>query len=633
MIRQRVSLAVAGAVVATTALTTGLVAPASAAPDSPYDPDFTPSTSDLVGVGSDTIEIVMHDVANAFNKTATASTGQLASFAAGPANTQITLRSGSASIARPNGSGAGKNLLHATTNNPDVSFARSSSTLSSTEISDGLKQFAFAVDGLKLAVSANVTTNAPSTITADDMVKIYKGTYTTWGQIPGYDGTAPNATIKPFVPQSGSGTLSFFTTQLQAANGGVAVTLAGSVKVSQEHDSTLVKNDPDAIAPFSTARAKGDSSVKLVRGFAARRAVYNVVRGSDIATTTAGSLGAKLLAVFGPAGYLCSPAAKPVIEAAGFDQLATSATPGGQCGVAQSTAVSYPYVTSSVVTTETSLSATTSDSNVTLTATVDGNDTAAGTVTFKDGADVTVGTAPVNGQSKATLTLTGVPSGTKTYTATYTPKAGSNFQGSSAPATSVNVAAPSTGVAASTVTVGSVAKTYGVTGALPISVSAKGAPAAGTVSVDIGGVVTRLVLRNGAAVASVPATLAAGSHRVAVTYTGATDVAASSATGSVTVAKAKTASTLKLSKKTIKAGKKAKATITVKISGSSLRANGKVTVKAGSKVIGKGTVKNGKVTITLKKLKKGKFTIKATFAGGANYGPSASKTVKLKVTK
>ena len=627
MIRQRVSLAVAGAFVATTALTTGLVSPASAAiTTSEFDPGFEPGATDLVGVGSDTIEIVMHNVANAYNANSTlSSNGRIASFAAAPAG-EIVPRTGVTAITRPNGSGSGKDMLHGAKNNTTIDFARSSSSLNATENSDGLKQFAFAVDGLKLAVSNTVATHAPTTITPADMVAIYKGTYKTWGQIPGYDGTAPNATIKPFVPQAGSGTLSFFQTQLQAANGGAAVTLAGTVGESQEHDPAKIQSDPDAIAPFSTARAKGATSVKLVSGFSARRAVYNVVRGSDLTVTTAGTKGAKLLDVFGPSGYLCSPAAKTVIEAAGFDQLATSTTQGGQCGQSLSTAVSYPFVTTSTVTTETTLAASSVGSNVTLAATVDGNNIAPGTVTFREGSTV-VGSVPVNGQSKATLTLSGVTQGVKSYTATYVPTTGANFVGSASRATSVKVAK------VSAVNVASASKTYGAAGTLPVSVSAVGGTATGTVSVNIGGAVSVVGLTNGSASVSVPATLGAGTYPVTVSYAGDADTSPSSATATYTVGKAKTTSALKLSKSKVKAKKKAKATVTVKISGSSIKANGKVTLKAGSKTVGTGTVKNGKATITLKKLKKGTYKIKATFNGTGNYGKSVTKTLKLKVTK
>ncbi|MET0822053.1 MAG: Ig-like domain repeat protein [Aeromicrobium sp.] len=613
MIRQRVSLAVVGAVVAGTALSTGLVSPASAA--SSYDPGFTPSVNDLVGVGSDTIEIVMHDVATAYNQTDDADSGRIASFAAAPAE-NITIRDG-VTIARPNGSGPGKSALYGSTNQSGVSFARSSSSLSPTETSAGLRQYAFAVDGLRLAVSS-ANTHAPSTITAADMVNIYNGTYKTWGQIPGYDGTAPSATIKPYQPQSGSGTLSFFTAQLTAANGGVAVNLGQSVLPSQEHDASVLANDPDAIAPFSTARAKGLSSVKLVRGFQARRAVYNVVRGSDVDND-------KIKAVFGPDGYLCSAAAKPAIEAAGFDQLATSATSGGQCGIATQAAVAFPYVTSSVVTTETSLTATAAGGTVTLKAAVSGNNIASGNVVFKQ-AGATIGTVAVNGQSTATLTLPGVAKGAQTYTASFVP-ANNKFVASDSLPTTVKV------VTASTASVSPVRTAYGVATTIPVQVSSAGGPVSGSVSVNVGGVVSTVALVNGAGAAAVPATLRAGTYPVTATFAGDGSTGASSASSSLTVTAAKTASTLKLAQKKAKAGKTLKTTVTVKVSGSPVRANGKVTLKVGSKTIGKGTVKNGKVTITLKKLKKGSYKIKAVFAGDSNLSGSTSKTVKLKVVK
>lgn len=613
MIRQRVSLAVVGAVVAGTALSTGLVSPASAASD--YDPGFVPAANDLVGVGSDTIEIVMHNLAAAYNATGAAATGKIASFAAAPVE-PIEIRAG-VSITRPNGSGPGKSALWGASAIPGVSFARSSSSLNGNETTAGLRQYAFAVDGLRLAVSS--TTNAPSTITAADMVKIYNGTYTTWGQIPGYDGGAPNATIKPFQPQSGSGTLSFFTAQLTAANGGSPVTLAPSVKPTQEHDPALIQGDPNAIAPFSTARADGVSTIKLVRGFQARRAVYNVVRGADVGTT-------KIDSVFGAAGFLCSPAAKDVIEDAGFDQLATSATNGGKCGLPTQDAVSYPFVTTSDVETETALSATSSGSTVSLKADVSGNDIAVGKVVFKQGA-TTVGEVTVNSQtSSASLTLTGVAKGTQTYTASFVPS-NSKFKESNSLAATVKV------VPASAVAVSPVSKVYGVAGSIPVSVSSAGGPVTGNVSVNAGGVVSSVALVNGAGIASIPATLGVGTYPVTVTYGGSADAAASAASTSLSISKAKSTTTLKFVKKSIKASKKAKATVKVKITGSALKAAGKVTLKAGSKTVGTGTIKNGKVTITLKKLKKGSYKIKATFAGNGNVSKSVTKAVTLKVTK
>ena len=55
----------------------------------------------------------------------------------------------------------------------------------------------------------------------------------------------------------GSGTRNFFLADLQAANGGTAITLGSCVRTVQEHDPTGIWVDPspaDAIEPFSTGK-------------------------------------------------------------------------------------------------------------------------------------------------------------------------------------------------------------------------------------------------------------------------------------------------------------------------------------------------------------------------------------------
>lgn len=634
MIRQRVSLAVAGAVVATTALGAGFMAPASAAPNPTlFDPSFVPAAGDLSGAGSDTTEVVLDYLSkgragiDGFNTGK--STGRIASFAAGTAETvtpaTVSLKSGAAAITRPNGSGGGKGLLYGTGNNADLDFARSSSTLNAAEITANLQQAAFAVDGLKLAVSATAT-NAPASISDADLVGIYQGTIKTWSQVAGYNGPAPTATIVPLIPQANSGTRSFFEGQLKARNGGNAVALGSAVKSTQEHSDVDIKGDPNAIAPFSTGRAKTTTSVKTIGGFSAQRALYNVVRQADLANPTKGAL---ITSAFGASGFFCSAAAKPLIEAAGFEQLATPGAAGGACGTFGQTDVQNFTTTNSVAqaTTTTLTAVAQNGKSVKLTAAVNAaSGLPSGKVVFLEG-DKQVGTAQVIGGT-ATLTLSNVALGKHTYTATYNPTNAAAFTTSA-----TTLAGEATVLKTSGITVASAAKTFGAAGNIPVQVTSDGAPAAGTVTVNAGGNVSTLALSNGAASVAVPATLGAGSYAVSVTYNGDGATSPSTVGSTLSVSKAKTTSTLKLAKSKIKASKKAKATVTVKISGSSLKASGKVTLKAGSKTIGTGTVKNGKATITLKKLKKGSYKVKATFAGGSNYGASATKTVKLKVTK
>ena len=653
MIRQRISLAVAGAVVASTALTMGLATSASAT-DSVYDPDFTPVAADLVGVGSDTIEIALdylakgHGGIDGFNAQSATTGFKVASYAASDGvNASSTISPRGNSFTRPNGSGAGKNLLYIPAANPgvtrggneDVDFARSSSTLSQPEVSAGLEQYPFAVDGLKLAVSG-INTNAPASISPADMVKIFNCTYTTWGQIPGYSGPAPSATIHPLVPQAGSGTLSFFVAQLQSANGGVAVptTCDGT---TQEHSDVDIKDNPNAIAPFSTARAKSlTSTIKLVGGFKAHRAVYDVVRHADRADDAAGHIGDKIDQVFGENGFLCSPAGKTLIEAAGFDQLATPAD-GGVCGVHTTDPVST-FVTTSQVDTDTSLVATPvngNDHKVTLTASIDATSDPVGTVLFKDGA--TELGAPVNvADAEAIKTLTGVSEGSHSYSAVFTPTDELSFTSStSQPIDPTIVKAPAVVTVAVINPSSFLTKTYGTTRLVAVSATVDGVATTGSVKIKVdNGTATTVTLANGAAFLTLPGTTAVGAHTVTASLDASDSHYATSGTGPLTVTKAATKASFKFSDATIKASTTPKATVTVTITGasSSVKPSGTVTLKYGSKTVGHGTVSKGIAHITLSKFKKksSSYGVKATFTStSANYSSSpASSTVNLKVS-
>ena len=320
MKRSKVSLLLSVAVAGVIA--TAVATPAAADP--------IPQPRDVVGVGSDTSEFVMNYLADGatlggalnpgYNSTANA---RLVSFDA-TGSTTVVLKAGSAAVTRPNGSGAGKAVLYGASNNVNVNYARSSSGPSTAENSASLWHVPFAVDGLKLATAS--TSNAPASITPAQMVGIYNGSITNWNQIGGSSGT-----IVPMIPQSGSGTRSFFIAQLKAANGNVDVVLAGSVQSVQEHDSAPIAANANAVAPFSTARfATTASGIKLEGGFTAERAIYNVVRNADLSKPW-------FTAVFGSDGSICSGGGQTLIQAAGFKQLAHPLD-GGACGVPTQTA-------------------------------------------------------------------------------------------------------------------------------------------------------------------------------------------------------------------------------------------------------------------------------------------------------
>lgn len=386
------------------------ISPASAAVD-PDDTTFTPVAVDLVGVGSDTSQNALKRLAEAWNAQSPAPAAKLATFAAtGGGN--VTLAAGT-EIARPNGSGAGKALLYGAGNNPAVDFARSSSALNTTEVDAGLQAFPFAVDQLQMAVSGSVASNAPTTLSDADIVKIYKGEVTNWSDLGGKPGA-----IAPKIPQAGSGTRSFFEAQLKAANGGVSVTLAASVQNVQEHDDTAIKSDPNAVAPFSTGRAGLlGTTLRLEDGWKAKRALYNVVRGADVNK-------AEVLDVFGPEGLACSTEGLPLVEAAGFEQLASQAN-GGVCGIQTQAATSNFTVNQSIETTTTVKVTSTAPKKVTVTATVTADTAPQGTVEFFDGSTSVGGPLPLT-SGQAVLNLASAP-GARTFSAVFTPEEGSNF--------------------------------------------------------------------------------------------------------------------------------------------------------------------------------------------------------------
>ncbi|MBU4335605.1 MAG: substrate-binding domain-containing protein [Actinobacteria bacterium] len=306
--------------------------------------DPTPQTKDIIGVGSDTTQIAMNAVADGYKSGALYKAGynataasRLVSFDAfnpvtGAKGDMITLRVGTSAIARPDGSGAGKALLYGTANNTAINFARSSSALSTAEVAAGLVAYPFALDQVAAGVAKN-STYAPAAISAAQLVKIYDGTYTNWNQLGGAD-----APITALLPQSGSGTRSFFLAQLKAANGNTDVVLASSViQTVQEHDASVFAAYTNAVVPFSVGRAALAANTSLVQvtntgtasdgnaAFNAKRAVYNVVRSADTSKAFVTSL-------FAEGAYLCGSSAKGAIASGGLTQLA-SAADGGVCGI------------------------------------------------------------------------------------------------------------------------------------------------------------------------------------------------------------------------------------------------------------------------------------------------------------
>jgi ABC-type phosphate transport system substrate-binding protein len=268
----------------TLAVAAGAVAMGMGLPLLSAQADSAPQPSDVVGIGSDTVQYLVdfgadgdtlgdggYNSAGNLNRLysfdATPDANARAGYLNGSTNTTlkalnptIVLRAGTSPILRPNGSGAGISALLADTAG-EISYVRSSRPLKGSEETTAvatsgvgaLHTVQLGTDGLEIAVATS--THAPA-LSAQELVSIYQGTITKWNQLPGNSGGSA-ATIIPLIPQNGSGTRSTFLADLQAANGGTAITLGSSVQTVEENDPTSVTlstSPADAIDPFSSGR-------------------------------------------------------------------------------------------------------------------------------------------------------------------------------------------------------------------------------------------------------------------------------------------------------------------------------------------------------------------------------------------
>lgn len=278
-------------------LGTGLVAAMAAGmlafPNSAFA-DYAPTSGDVVGVGSDTLQQLGDFVADgdftgnpgynttgnknkfiSVDATADANTrlayspqglgpscapGTGGSAGTGNQNTThadapctlnptVLLRAGKSPTQRPNGSGAGYNLLKQDTNTTtgvglgNVDFSRASSARGTNALFDSVQ-----VGTDPLAMLSSTTTNAVPLSTAM-LTSIYNCSVTTWNN-PAIGGTSA-ATIKPLVPQLGSGTRTSFLGAIGVANPGSCVTAV------EENDPEAIdaSGDPqNAIEPMSGGR-------------------------------------------------------------------------------------------------------------------------------------------------------------------------------------------------------------------------------------------------------------------------------------------------------------------------------------------------------------------------------------------
>lgn len=260
------------------------------------DPSVTPASVDIVGVGSDTTQALLNQLATDYNASlpAGSTAPHLYSWDA-TGTSPITPKTGASSIARPNGSGAGISTLNANTS-ATVDFARSSRPASASD-PHGLAFVLLAKDAITW--SAKDGGNAPASLTQDQLTKIYNCTYTNWQQI---SSSLPNATIKPYLPQANSGTRQVFLSAIGVPTPGTCVTTG-----PQENEGTdAALNDANAVFPYSIGhylgQTNGHSSGSDAVGVLTLRNV--VVSGTSYTPVVSGQINTSLVnTVFGRGLY------------------------------------------------------------------------------------------------------------------------------------------------------------------------------------------------------------------------------------------------------------------------------------------------------------------------------------------
>lgn len=259
-----------------------VAAPAMADPINVHKHRVTPAAYDIVSVGSESIAFVSDQLSYNYNKTVKHHGPSHPYYyswdgvpAGSPNNTSqhVELKAGCKNL-RPDGSSAGITALttYGTTKYkgkkyPCVDFARSSRARKSTDPNtvafDQLWQ-----DAVTYSATNASGTNVPNNLTEAQLAEIFGCTVpaahgfaaNTWGALLGSGAKGASDAIDPILPQSGSGTLSFFTGVLGIAQTeptcGTAASLGTDAQPEENEGINSVfksggKGNPNVIFPFS----------------------------------------------------------------------------------------------------------------------------------------------------------------------------------------------------------------------------------------------------------------------------------------------------------------------------------------------------------------------------------------------
>lgn len=293
-------------------------------------------------------------------------------------NPTISLRAGQDLVVRPSGGGGGGRDGIINDDQGWIDVGRSPDPLNATHQNNvfdkqGTKLLRVQIATDRQLIATATETNAPATISAQAILNIYSGVWTTWGQIPGYTGPAANETIIPLILPTDAGMWNTFLANVKRQNPGndafTGRSNPNSIQV-QQNDPVSITALPEAqrknaIVPFPRGRyrtlntgyytqtfdgqktnnyntetghrtAANANGIKLLDGdstadvaqpsapYGGNFAYNAIVRESDYLSTTPWQPGSTLnwvQALFynpeGPAPFVRTPAGEALLEAAG----------------------------------------------------------------------------------------------------------------------------------------------------------------------------------------------------------------------------------------------------------------------------------------------------------------------------
>jgi ABC-type phosphate transport system substrate-binding protein len=227
-------------------------APALADPPSGVKPKET----DIVSVGADTDEFLIDQLAFDYNKAHKSGPRVYSWDAVNPKTglaDNIATKAGCSKIQRPNGASAGITAFDNNQKTADkkhfcIDFVRSARGRASTDPGKSLITFVtLAKDAISYAT--NATSNAPANLSMAQLNAIYSCTVTTWNQVGG----SSTSTIRPFLPQTGSGLRTSFLKAIGLDVAGPGSCVNSSVQQNEGTDPQF-KNNPNALVPYSVAK-------------------------------------------------------------------------------------------------------------------------------------------------------------------------------------------------------------------------------------------------------------------------------------------------------------------------------------------------------------------------------------------